>query len=148
MARRGNEHSPPTNSKAIRRSNIQAVLGRSKGIVWRSDTPSVIAKAADKSPHVKAYAPTRGQGEGPLKPKVTPANKRKFAGMGDPSHYSVDKVTGKPGSCNVKIATKHKQRPQEYKGEYERQHRSDGKRYPELDSAEYQRIKGTLGLKR
>lgn len=148
MAKRGVEHSPPTNSKAIRRSNIQAILGQSKGLVWRSDTPSVIVKAADKSPHVRAYAPTRGQGEGPLKQRVTPADKRKFAGMATPAHFTVDKVTGKPGSCNVKIATKHKQRPQEYKGEYERQHRSDGKRYPELDNAEYMRIKETLGFKR
>jgi len=82
MATLGHLHSPPTNSKAIRKANIQSLLtkeGRA-ATVWKSDTPAVIALAAAKSPYVKAYAPTRGQGQGKPKPKVTPKDKTKFRG--------------------------------------------------------------------
>ena len=79
----GHDHSPPTNSRAIRKANIQAVLSQSKGIVWRSDTPSVIAKASDKSPFVRAYVTGKGQGQGKPKERITPKDRRKFQGGDD-----------------------------------------------------------------
>jgi hypothetical protein len=147
MALTGHLHSPPTNSKAKRKANIQAVLARSKHIVWASDTPSVIAKAGDKSPYVKAYAPTQGAGNGPVKHKATSAHKRKFAGE-TPAHFTVERVTGKAGSTRTKIATRFKDRPQEYQGEYERNKRITGPRAAPLGDAETARIKGTLGLRK
>ena len=147
MAQLGHLHSPPTNSKAKRKANIQAVLAQSKHIVWASDTPSVIAKAAEKSPHVKAYAPTRGMGQGKVRERITPAAARKFAGE-TPKTYTVDKVTGKPGSTKVKIATRHKARPEQYVGEYERNARVSAHRAERMPDAELERIEDLLGLRK
>ena len=187
---RGHGHSPPTNSKAKRKANIQsrlaaaakahdaaqAVKERAKQLQFfcivfgapvplkpfsiasdfavkqhaapRSDAPSVIATAYSKSHAIKAYVPIHGAGQGKEKPKVTPADKKRFAGEPD-KHYTVDKVKSKPGQrLKTKVISRHKDQPAQYMGEYERSARSHAQGKDALPDAEYQRIKGTLGLRK
>ncbi len=78
MARKGHKHSAPVNKLAA-----VAAYEASPKQRWFdrvSLTPSPLAKAFDKSPTRGAYAPIFGQGQGPKRERVTPADKRAFQG--------------------------------------------------------------------
>ncbi len=145
MAYLGHSHSPPTNSKAIRKANLQRIA---TGVRYAfSDTPSVIAKASALSPHVKAYAPSRGQGQGKEKPRITPAAKRRFADIA-PRFDTVDLVTSKAGQLTkTRVIQRIKPTPQRYVSERERNERSEaGKRFKELPDTAYNRICKQMGI--
>lgn len=76
--RKGHLHSPPVMKAEIVALNKQQSLSsvvQSSGVLQGS-----IHLAKAKSPTHGAYAPIHGQGQGPIKQRVTPADKRPFYG--------------------------------------------------------------------
>lgn len=144
QARKGHEHSPPVNKTAIVRLN--AMRGMSLTSLTSGDLHGQLHLAKAKSPFHGANAPAFGAGQGALKPRVIPADKKRFAGE-KPKHFTVDQITDAK-RLRYKVKTRFKAPAHELRLQGPALNVKLQPKPAAIGEAEIQRIKNVLGLKR